>query len=196
MYAPYVIEKKGNSERFYDIYSRLLEDRIIVMHGEVTSDAASLVTAQLLYLAAKDPEKDITMYIDSPGGSVTAGLAIMDVMNYVAPDISTVCTGMAASMGSVLLASGAKGKRFILPHSEVMIHQPLISGGLSGQCTDIRIHAEKLVKTRETIEQLLSEATGQPFDVIHRDCERDNFFTAEEAVSYGLADRIITRQMS
>lgn len=195
MIIPYVIEKKDGTERSMDIYSRLLEDRIIVMHGEITGDRANAVSAQLLYLAAKDKKSDIRMYIDSPGGSVSAGLSVLDTMNFIAPDVSTVCMGTAASMGAVLLCGGAKGKRFILPHGQVMIHQPLIgSGGLSGQCSDIKIHADNLVKMRDTIEQILSEATGQDIKRIHRDCDRDNYFSASEAVEYGLCDKIITKQ--
>lgn len=194
MMIPYVIERKDGMERSMDIYSRLLEDRIIVMHGEITGSSANAVSAQLLYLAARDRKSDIKMYIDSPGGSVQAGLAVVDTMNYIAPDVSTVCMGTAASMGAVLLCSGAKGKRFILPHGQVMIHQPIISGGLSGQCSDIKIHADNLVKMRSTIEELLAKATGQSIERIHTDCDRDNYFYAREAVSYGLCDRVIEKQ--
>lgn len=194
MMIPYVIEKKDGMERSMDIYSRLLEDRIVVMHGEINGDSANAVSAQLLYLAARDKKSDIKMYIDSPGGSVSAGLAILDTMNFIAPDVSTVCMGTAASMGAVLLCGGAKGKRFILPHGQVMIHQPIISGGLSGQCSDIKIHADNLIKMRNSIEQLLAEATGQDIKKIHRDCDRDNYFSAGEAVEYGLCDKIIAKQ--
>lgn len=194
MMIPYVIERKDGMERSMDIYSRLLEDRIIVMHGEITGSSANAVSAQLLYLAARDRKSDIKMYIDSPGGSVQAGLAVVDTMNYIAPDVSTVCMGTAASMGAVLLCSGAKGKRFILPHGQVMIHQPIISGGLSGQCSDIKIHADNLVKMRSTIEELLAKATGQSIERIHADCDRDSYFYAREAVSYGLCDRVIEKQ--
>lgn len=195
MIIPYVIEKKDGTERSMDIYSRLLEDRIIVMRGEITTESANAVMAQLLYLAAKDGGSDIKMYIDSPGGSVSAGLAVADTMNFILPDVSTVCMGTAASMGAVLLCSGAKGKRFILPHRQVMIHQPLIgSGGISGQCSDIKIHTDNLLKTRQTLEELLAEATGQDIEKIHRDCERDNYFSAAEAVEYGLCDGVIAKQ--
>ncbi len=189
---PYTVESTGRGERSMDIYSRLLEDRIVILGEEVTSALANTVIAQLLFLAAKDPEKDISLYVNSPGGSVTAGLAIVDTMNYIAPDVSTICMGMAASMGSVILSAGAKGKRLILPNAEVLIHQPLIGGGgISGQCTDIQIHAENMVKTRNRLESILAANSGKPIEVIHADCERDRYLSAEEAVEYGLVDKII-----
>ncbi len=192
--VPNVIEQTSHGERFYDIFSRLLNDRIIVLSDEVNDATASIVVAQLLFLESQDAEKDIYLYINSPGGSITAGMAIYDTMQYVKCDVSTICVGMAASMGAVLLAGGAKGKRIALPHSEVMIHQPLIGGGLSGQCTDIKIHSDHMVKTREKLNKILSDCTGQPLDVIERDTERDNYMTAEEAVSYGIIDKVIKRQ--
>ena len=187
---PNVIEKTNNGERAYDIYSRLLEERIIMLDGPIDSHTASIVTAELLYLESKGTG-DITMYINSPGGSVTDGLAIYDTMNYIGCDVSTIVTGMAASMASVLLSSGAKGKRYALPNSTVLIHQPLISGGLSGQCTDIKIHADNLVKTRDRLESILSANTNQPIDIIHAACERDNYLSANEAKAFGLFDEII-----
>ncbi len=190
--VPYVIEQTGRGERSYDIYSRLLKDRIIFFGDEVNDQTSSLVVAQLLFLAAEDPEKDISLYINSPGGSVTAGLAIYDTMQYIKPDVSTICVGMAASMGAVLLAGGAKGKRFALPNSEVMIHQPL--GGAKGQTTDVRIAAERLVKTREDLNRILAHHTGQTIEKIALDTERDNFMTAEAAKAYGLIDEVITRK--
>ncbi len=190
--VPYVIEQTGRGERSYDIYSRLLKDRIIFFGDEVNDQTSSLVVAQLLFLAAEDPDKDISLYINSPGGSITAGMAIYDTMQYIKPDVSTICVGMAASMGAVLLAGGAKGKRFALPNSEVMIHQPL--GGAKGQTTDVRIAAERLVKTREDMNKLLAFHTGQSVDVIARDTERDNFMTAQAAKEYGLIDEVITRK--
>ena len=192
--VPYVIEQNSRGERSYDIFSRLLKDRIIFLGEEVNDTTASLVVAQLLFLEAEDPEKDIHFYINSPGGSVTAGMAIYDTMQYVKCDVSTICVGMAASMGAVLLAGGAKGKRIALPHSEIMIHQPLIGGGLSGQCTDIKIHSDHMVKTREKLNKILAADTGRSIEEIERDTERDNFMTAEEAVAYGLIDKVITRQ--
>lgn len=192
--VPNVIEQTSHGERFYDIFSRLLNDRIIVLSDEVNDATASIVVAQLLFLESQDAEKDIYLYINSPGGSITAGMAIYDTMQYVKCDVSTICVGMAASMGAVLLAGGAKGKRIALPHSEVMIHQPLIGGGLSGQCTDIKIHSDHMVKTREKLNKILSDCTGQPLDVIERDTERDNYMTAEEAVAYGIIDKVIERQ--
>ncbi len=189
--VPYVIEQTGKGERSYDIFSRLLEDRIIMLHDQVTDATASLVIAQMLYLEGKDPEKDIAFYINSPGGSVSAGMAIYDTMNYIKCDVSTICMGMAASMGAFLLSVGAKGKRFALPNSEIMIHQPL--GSAEGQATDILIHANHIKKTREKINSILSEVTGKPLDVIQRDTERDNFMSAEEAMQYGLVDKVLVR---
>lgn len=189
--VPYVIEQTGRGERSYDIFSRLLNDRIIVLSEEVTDASASIVIAQLLHLEGQDPEKDICMYINSPGGSVTAGLAIVDTMNYIKCDVSTICTGMAASMGAFLLSSGAKGKRIALPNSEIMIHQPLISGnGLSGQVTDIMIHSNYLQRTKERLNRILSDNTGKDYETICRDTERDNFMSAQEALEYGLIDKV------
>lgn len=189
--VPIVVEKTAGGERSYDIYSRLLQDRIIFLGEEVNDTTASLVVAQLLFLAADDPDKDINLYINSPGGSVTAGLAIYDTMQYIKPDVSTICVGMAASMGAFLLAGGAKGKRYALPNSEIMIHQPL--GGAKGQATDIKIHAEYILKIRDKLNKMLSENTGKPLDVIEADTERDNFMSADEAVNYGLIDSVITK---
>lgn len=186
---PYVIDQSGAGERSYDIYSRLLKDRIIFIDEEITDHTASLVVAQLLYLEAEDPEKDINVYINSPGGSVTAGMAIYDTMRYVKPDICTICMGLGASMGSLLLSSGTKGKRYALPNAEIMIHQPL--GGAQGQATDVKIHTEWLLKTREKQNRILSENTGQPLETIERDTERDNFMSAQEALEYGLIDRVV-----
>ncbi|MBM6991276.1 MAG: ATP-dependent Clp endopeptidase proteolytic subunit ClpP [Mobilibacterium timonense] len=186
---PYVIDQSGAGERSYDIYSRLLKDRIIFIDEEITDHTASLVVAQLLYLEAEDPEKDINVYINSPGGSVTAGMAIYDTMRYVKPDICTICMGLGASMGSLLLSSGTKGKRYALPNAEIMIHQPL--GGAQGQATDVKIHTEWLLKTREKLNRILSENTGQPLETIERDTERDNFMSAQEALEYGLIDRVV-----
>ena len=191
--VPYVIEQTGRGERSMDIYSRLLNDRIIVLSDEVNDATASLVVAQLLYLESQDPEKDICLYINSPGGSVTAGMAIYDTMQYIKCDVSTMCVGLAASMGAVLLAGGAKGKRYALEHSEVMIHQPLLGGGLSGQCTDIKIRADHMVRTREKLNKILAKDTGKSIEQIAIDTERDNFMTAEEAVAYGLIDKVMTR---
>ena len=192
---PYVIEQSSSGERSVDIFSRLLSDRIIVLSDEVSDTTASLVVAQLLFLESQDSEKDISLYINSPGGSVTAGLAIYDTMNYIKCDVSTICIGMAASMGAFLLSSGAKGKRIALPNSEILIHQPLIGGGgLSGQCTDIKIHADHLVRTREKLNNILSENTGKPLDIIKQDTERDNYMSAEEAVEYGLIDKVIYKR--
>lgn len=190
---PTVIEKTQNGERAYDIYSRLLEERIIMIDGPIDDHTASIVTAQLLFLESKSKD-DITIYINSPGGSVTDGLAIYDTMQYIGCDVSTIVTGMAASMGSILLAAGTKGKRFALPNSQVMIHQPLISGGLSGQCTDIQIHAENLAKTRDKLENILAERSGKDITFVHTACERDNYLTADEAVNFGLVDKIITHR--
>ncbi|MCI7685127.1 MAG: ATP-dependent Clp endopeptidase proteolytic subunit ClpP [Clostridiales bacterium] len=186
---PYVIDQSGAGERSYDIYSRLLKDRIIFIDEEITDHTASLVVAQLLYLEAEDPEKDINVYINSPGGSVTAGMAIYDTMRYVKPDICTICMGLGASMGSFLLSSGTKGKRFALPNAEIMIHQPL--GGASGQATDVKIHTEWLLKTREKLNRILAENTGRDLETIEKDTERDNFMSAEEAVEYGLIDKVV-----
>ena len=189
--VPVVVEQTSRGERSYDIFSRLLNDRIVFLADEVNDVTASLVTAQLLYLEAQDPDKDISFYINSPGGSVSAGFAIFDTMNYIKCDVSTICVGMAASMGAFLLAAGAKGKRLALPNSEIMIHQPL--GGTRGQATDIKIHADHILKTRANLNRILSEVTGQPLEVIERDTERDNFMSAEEAKQYGLIDKVITK---
>ena len=190
--VPYVVEQTSRGERSYDIFSRLLKDRIIFLGEEVTDASASLVVAQLLFLEAEDPGKDISLYINSPGGSVTAGMAIYDTMNFIKSDVSTICIGMAASMGSFLLAAGAKGKRFALPNSEIMIHQP--SGGARGQETEVRIMAEHLLKTKKKLNQILAEKTGQPIEKIEVDTDRDNYLTAEEAKAYGLIDGILTKQ--
>ncbi len=192
--VPYVIEQTNHGERSYDIFSRLLNDRIIMLTGQIDDALASVVIAQLLYLEGQDPEKDIDLYINSPGGSVSAGLAIYDTMQYIKCDVSTICVGLAASMGSFLLSSGAKGKRFALPNSEILIHQPLISGGLSGQQTDIQIHAENMLKTRERLEKILAENCGKDVDTLHRDCERDNYMSAQEAAEYGLVDKVIAKR--
>ena len=189
--VPYVIEQTSRGERSYDIYSRLLKERIIFLGEEVTDVSASLIVAQLLFLESEDPGKDISLYINSPGGSVTAGMAIYDTMNYIKCDVSTVCIGMAASMGAFLLAGGAKGKRFALPNAEVMIHQP--SGGAQGQATEIQIVAEKILQTKKKLNEILAANTGQPSEVICRDTERDNYMTAGEALSYGLIDRVIDK---
>lgn len=187
---PYVIEQTSRGERSYDIFSRLLKDRIIFLGEEINESIASLVVAQLLFLEAEDPDKDICIYINSPGGSVTAGMAIYDTMKYIKPDVSTICVGMAASMGAFLLSSGTKGKRLALPNAEVMIHQPL--GGAQGQATDIKIHADWIIKTREKLNKILSENTGKPLKTIEKDTERDNFMSAEEAATYGLVDKVIS----
>ena len=192
--VPTVIEQTGRGERAYDIFSRLLNDRIIMLNEEVNNVTAGLVVAQLLFLEGQDPDKDISLYINSPGGSISAGMAIYDTMNYIKCDVSTTCIGLAASMGAFLLSSGAKGKRFCLPNSEVMIHQPLISGGLSGQQTDITIHAKYLEKTRETLEKIMAENCGKSYEQLHKDCERDNFLSAEEACAYGLVDKVIAKR--
>ena len=189
--VPYVIEQTGRGERSYDIFSRLLKDRIIFLSEDVNHVTASLVIAQMLFLESEDPDKEISFYINSPGGSITDGMAIVDTMNYIKCPVSTICIGLAASMGSVLLASGAKGKRFATPNSEILIHQPLISGGLSGQTTEIKIHADHMVKTREKLNKLLSEKTGQTLEQIEKDTERDHYMTAEEALKYGLIDGIL-----
>ncbi len=188
---PYVIEQDGRGERSYDIFSRLLNDRIIFLSDEVNDLTSSLVVAQMLYLESVDPDKDISFYINSPGGSVTAGMAIYDTMQFVKCDVTTICIGMAASMGAFLLAAGTKGKRLALPHSEIMIHQP--SGGAQGQCSDIKIRADLLLRTRDTLNRILAERTGRSIEEIERDTERDNFMTAEQALEYGLIDRIIER---
>ncbi len=192
--VPMVVEQSNRGERSYDIYSRLLEDRIIFLADQVTDQTASLVVAQLLYLEAKDPDKDIQLYIDSPGGSISAGMAIYDTMQYIKCDVSTICIGMAASMGAFLLMAGTKGKRYSLPHSEVMIHQPLISGGLGGQATDIKIHADHIIRIRERMNRIMAERTGQTYEQICLDTERDNYLTAEQAKEYGLIDEVITRK--
>ena len=188
-YIPYVIEQNSRGERSYDIYSRLLKDRIIFLGEEVTDVSASVIVAQLLFLEAEDPEKDIHLYINSPGGSVTAGMAIYDTMQYIKCDVSTICLGMAASMGAFLLAGGAKGKRFALPHSTIMIHQP--SGGAQGQATEIQIVADHIAQTKRTLNELLAANTGQPIEVVERDTDRDNYMTAEEAKAYGLIDGVV-----
>ncbi|MBR1824197.1 MAG: ATP-dependent Clp endopeptidase proteolytic subunit ClpP [Ruminococcus sp.] len=192
--VPYVVEQTSRGERSYDIFSRLLNDRIIMLSDQVNDTTASLVVAQLLYLESQDPEKDISLYINSPGGSVTAGFAIYDTMNYIKCDVSTICIGMAASMGAFLLSSGAKGKRFALPNSEIMIHQPLIGGGLGGQQTDIMIHAKNMERTRNRLEAILAENTGKSIEEIHAACERDNYMTAQEALDYGLVDKVIDKR--
>ena len=189
---PYVIEQTGRGERSYDIFSRLLNDRIIMLNDQVDNASASVIIAQLLYLEGQDPEKDISFYINSPGGSVSAGMAIYDTMQYIKCDVSTICMGMAASMGAFLLAAGAKGKRLALPNSEIMIHQPL--GQAQGQATDILIHANHIEKTRANLNKILAENTGKPLEVIMRDTERDNFMSAAEAAEYGLIDKVITRR--
>ncbi len=190
--VPYVVEKTGRGERSYDIFSRLLNDRIVMLNEEVNMNTASLVVAQLLYLEGQDASKDISLYINSPGGSVTDGLAIYDTMQYIKCDVSTICMGMAASMGAFLLAAGAKGKRYALPNCDIMIHQP--SGGAKGQATDINIHAQHILKTKEKLNTILSEKTGKPYEVIAADTERDNFMTAQEAKDYGIVDKIISKR--
>ena len=190
--VPYVIEQSSRGERSYDIFSRLLNDRIIVLSDEVNDATASLVVAQLLYLEGQDPEKDISLYINSPGGSVTAGFAIYDTMQYIKCDVSTICMGMAASMGAFLLSSGAKGKRFALPNSEIMIHQP--SGGAQGQATEIEITAKQILEIRERLNKILADNTGKPIDIIAKDTERDNFMSADEALDYGLVDKILYKR--
>ena len=191
-YIPMVVEQTNRGERSYDIFSRLLNDRIIMLSEEVNDVTASLVVAQLLYLESQDPEKDISLYINSPGGSVTAGMAIVDTMNYVKCDVATICMGMAASMGAFILSCGAKGKRSALPNSEVMIHQPL--GGMQGQATDIKIHADRIIKMKKKLNEMLAENTGQPLEVIEKDTERDNFMSAEEACAYGLIDKVVEKR--
>ena len=187
--VPYVIEQTARGERSYDIYSRLLKDRFIFLGEAIDENVASTIVAQLLFLEAEDPDKDINLYINSPGGSVTAGMAIYDTMQYIKPQVSTICIGMAASMGAFLLSSGQKGKRYALPNAEIMIHQPL--GGVQGQAEDIKIHAEWILKTREKLNKILSSNTGQPLQIISRDTDRDNFMSADEAVQYGLIDQVI-----
>ena len=191
--VPTVIKQPANGERAYDLYSRLMEDRIIMVTGEVNGTMDAIVTAQRLYLASEDPKKDIQMYINSPGGSISAGLAIYDTMNYVSCDVSTICMGTAASMGAFLLSGGAKGKRFALPNAEVLIHQPLIGGGFGGQATDIKIITDHLLRTKQKLTQLLADHTGQTFDKVAADTERDNWMTAQQALDYGLIDQIITK---
>ena len=192
MLIPMVVEQTNRGERSYDIYSRLLEDRIIFVDGEITSQTANLVIAQLIYLEGKDPDKDIMMYINSPGGSVVAGMAIYDTMNYIKCDVCTTCVGMAASMGAILLSSGAKGKRYALPNAEIMIHQPL--GGYQGQASDIKIHADHIMKTRKTLNRILSENSGVAIEKIEKDTDRDNYMSAEEAKKYGLIDKIYAKR--
>ena len=196
--VPYVVEQTSRGERSYDIFSRLLNDRIIVLSEDVNDTSASLVVAQLLYLEGQDPDKDISLYINSPGGSISAGMAIHDTIQYIKCDVSTICMGMAASMGAFLLASGTKGKRFALPNAEIMIHQPLIAGGqgggLSGQATDIKIHADHIIRTRAKMNRLLSEYTGQPLEKIQLDTERDNYMSALQAKEYGLIDEVIAHR--
>ena len=189
---PYVVEQTSRGERSYDIFSRLLNDRIIMLNGQVDDASASVIIAQLLFLEGQDPDKDISFYINSPGGSVSAGLAIYDTMQYIKCDVSTICMGMAASMGAFLLSAGAKGKRYALPNSEIMIHQPL--GGAQGQASDIIIHADHIKRTRSNLNRILSENTGKPIEVIERDTERDNFMTAFEAADYGLIDKVISKR--
>ena len=190
--VPMVVDQTPHGERSFDIFSRLLNDRIIFLADEVNDTTASLVVAQMLYLEAQDPDKDIYLYINSPGGSISAGMAIYDTMNYIKCDVCTICIGMAASMGAFLLSSGAKGKRFCLPNAEVMIHQPL--GGMQGQASDIKIHADHILRIREKLNTILAEQTGKPLKTIRQDTERDNFMTAEEAVAYGLVDKVITKK--
>ena len=189
--VPMVVEQTSRGERSYDIFSRLLKDRIIMLSGEIDDNISNLVVSQLLFLESEDPDKDIYIYINSPGGSITAGMAIYDTMEYIKPDVSTICIGMAASMGAFLLSSGQKGKRFALPNSEIMIHQPL--GGFKGQATDIDIHAKRILKIKETLNEILSKNTNQPIDKIKKDVERDYFMSAEEAKNYGLVDNVITK---
>ncbi len=189
---PMVVEQSARGERSYDIYSRLLKDRIIFLDGEITDDTASLVVAQLLFLESEDPDKDISLYINSPGGLITAGMAIYDTMNYIKPDVCTICVGMAASMGAFLLSSGAKGKRYVLPNAEVLIHQPL--GGTSGQASDIKIAADHIIKLREKLNRILAANTGQPYEKIVQDTDRDNYLDAAEALEYGLVDKIVEKR--
>lgn len=193
MYVPIVVEQNGRGERSYDIYSRLLKDRIVFLGGPINDDVANVVIAQLLFLEAEDPDKDIHLYINSPGGVVTAGMAIYDTMQYIKPDVSTICVGSAASMGAVLLTAGAKGKRYALPHARVMIHQPL--GGVQGQASEIEIHAREILRMREELNGILASHSGQPIDVVARDTDRDNFMSAADAVKYGLIDEVLTRPL-
>lgn len=193
MYVPIVVEQNGRGERSYDIYSRLLKDRIVFLGGPINDDVANLVIAQLLFLEAEDPDKDIHLYINSPGGVVTAGMAIYDTMQYIKPDVSTICVGSAASMSAVLLTAGAKGKRYALPHARVMIHQPL--GGVQGQASEIEIHAREILRMREELNGILASHSGQPIDVVARDTDRDNFMSAADAVKYGLIDEVLTRPL-
>ncbi len=192
--VPMVVEQTNRGERSYDIFSRLLKDRIIMLSGEINDVTANLVVAQLLFLESEDPDKDIYLYINSPGGSITSGMAIFDTMNYIKPDVATICVGMAASMGAFLLTAGAKGKRFALPNSEIMIHQPL--GGYQGQATDIEIHARRILQIKDKMNRIMSEKTGQPLDVIKKDVERDNFMGAEAAIAYGLIDSILEKHVA
>lgn len=189
--VPTVIEQTGRGERAYDIYSRLLNDRIVMLHEDVNPTTASLTVAQLLFLEGQDPDKDIFLYINSPGGSITDGMAIYDTMQYIKCDVSTICLGMAASMGAFLLAAGTKGKRFALPNSEIMIHQPAVHGGFKGQATDIEIHTKRLIYIKDRLNQILADKTGQSIDIVRRDTERDNFMTAEEALAYGIIDEVM-----
>lgn len=189
--VPMVVEQTNRGERSYDIFSRLLKDRIIMLSGEVNDVVANLIVAQLLFLESEDPDKDIYLYINSPGGSITAGMAIFDTMNYIKPDVATICIGMAASMGAFLLTAGAKGKRFALPNSEIMIHQPL--GGFQGQATDIQIHAKRILQIKDKMNLIMSERTGQPLEVITKDVERDNFMDVEQAIAYGLIDSVLEK---
>ena len=191
--VPIVVEQTNRGERSYDIYSRLLNDRIVMLTDEVNDTTSSLVVAQLIYLESQDPDKDVQFYINSPGGSVTAGMAIYDTMQYIKCDVSTICIGMAASMGAFLLSSGAKGKRFALPHSEIMIHQPV--GGMRGQVTDLQIHAERFQRTKQRLNEIIAEITGKPIDIVEQDTDRDNFMTAQQAVEYGLIDKIINKRV-
>ena len=193
--VPMVVEQSGRGERAYDIYSRLLKERIVFMVGPVTDETANLVVAQLLFLESENPDKDISLYINSPGGSVTAGMSIFDTMNFIKPDVATLCLGQAASMGAFLLSAGAKGKRFALPNSRVMIHQPLISGGLGGQASDIEIHARELLKLKQQLNEHLAKHTGQKLEQIEKDTDRDNFMSAEEAKKYGLIDEVLTHRV-
>lgn len=194
-FIPYVVEQTSRGERSYDIFSRLLNDRIIMLSDQISDASATVVVAQLLFLESQDPEKDISLYINSPGGSITAGMAIYDTMQYIKCDVSTICMGMAASMGAFLLAAGAKGKRLALPNSEILIHQPLIGGGgISGQCTDIKIHSDHLMRTRQKMNEMLAANTGKPIEQIQIDTERDNYMTAQEAMEYGLIDKVIEKR--
>lgn len=192
-YVPVVVEQSNLGERSYDIYSRLLKDRIIMLNGEVTNESASVIVAQMLFLESVGPEMDISFYINSPGGSITAGMAIYDTMQYIKPDVSTICIGMAGSMGSFLLAAGANGKRYALPNSEILIHQPSVYGGFQGQATDIKIHTEWLLRTKRKLNKIYSERTGQPIEIIERDMERDFYMSADEAKNYGIIDKVLLR---